>query len=127
MMHALALTGFFVALVVGAGGCASTRETRSAKQSLRIATFSADVTVPSGHGMMGGAWLSKSVADPLEANGFILLGSDLPIVFVSVDWCEIRNDAYARWQNVLANAAGTKPDHVLITTVHQHDAPVADL
>ena len=25
-----------------------------------------DVTVPLGHGMMGGLWLSKSVADPLE-------------------------------------------------------------
>jgi hypothetical protein len=77
--------------------------------------------------MMGGAWLSQSVADPLEANGFVLLGGEAPVVFVSVDWCEIRNDAYARWQTVLAQAAGTKPDHVLVTTVHQHDAPVADL
>jgi hypothetical protein len=77
--------------------------------------------------MMGGAWLSKSIADPLEANGFVVMGDDAPIVFVSVDWCEIRNDAYERWQNVLAEAAGTKPERVLITTVHQHDAPIADL
>ncbi len=94
---------------------------------LRLATFNADVTVPLGHGMMGGSWLSKSIADPLEANGFVLLGGDAPVVFVSVDWCEIRNDAYERWQTVLAETAGTKPDHVLVTTVHQHDAPVADL
>jgi hypothetical protein len=94
---------------------------------LRLATFSADVTVPLGHGMMGGAWLSKRIADPLEANGFVLLGGNLPVVFVSVDWCEIRNDAYDRWQTVLAAAAGTRPDRVLVTTVHQHDAPVADL
>jgi len=87
----------------------------------------ADVTVPTGHGMMGGAWLSKSVADPLEARGFVLLGSGAPIVFVSVDWCEIRNDAYARWQTVLAEAAGTRPERVMISTIHQHDAPVADL
>jgi hypothetical protein len=80
-----------------------------------------------GHGMMGGAWVSRSVSDPLEANGFILLGGAAPVVFVAVDWCEIRNDAYARWQSVLAEAAGTKPDHVLVTAVHQHDAPVADL
>jgi len=93
----------------------------------RFTTFSADVTVPLNHGMMGGSWLSKRAADPLEANGFVLLGGDAPVVFVSVDWCEIRNDAYERWQAVLAEAAGTKPDHVLITTVHQHDAPVADL
>jgi hypothetical protein len=77
--------------------------------------------------MMGGKWLSKRIADPLEANGLVILGGDAPVVFVSVDWCEIRNDAYDRWQNVLAEAAGTKPDHVLVTTVHQHDAPVADL
>lgn len=95
--------------------------------SLRLATFSADVTVPLGHGMMGGSWLSKSIADPLEAHGFVLLGGDAPVVFVSVDWCEIRNDAYERWQTVLAEAAGTKPGRVLVTTVHQHDAPVADL
>ena len=74
---------------------------------LRLATFNADVTVPPGHGMMGGSWLSKSIADPLEANGFVLLGGGAPIVFVSVDWCEIRNDALERWQKVLAEAAGT--------------------
>lgn len=93
----------------------------------RLATFGADVTVPLHHGMMGGSWLSRRIADPLEAHGFVLLGGGTPVVFVSVDWCEIRNDAYDRWQSVLAEAAGTKPDHVIITTVHQHDAPVADL
>ncbi len=94
---------------------------------LRIATFHADVTVPMGHGMMGGSWLSTSVADPLEAHGIVLMGAQEPVVFVSVDWCEIRNEAYARWQTALAEAAGTKPERVMISTVHQHDAPVADL
>jgi hypothetical protein len=95
--------------------------------SLKAAAFSAEVTVPLRHGMMGGAWLSRSVADPLEAHGFVLLGSEAPVVFVAVDWCEIRNDAYDRWQTVLAEAAGTRPDHVVVSAVHQHDAPVADL
>jgi hypothetical protein len=112
------------ALVLALAGCATNS---SPHQQLRIATFSADVTVPLGHGMMGGSWLSKSIADPLEANGFVLFGRDAPVVFVSVDWCEIRNDAYERWQSALAEAAHTMPDHVLVTTVHQHDAPVADL
>lgn len=95
---------------------------------LRLATFTADVTTPIGHGMMGGLWLSKSIADPLEANGFVLLGDDqLPVVFVSVDWCEIRNEALDRWQAVLAVAAKTTPERVMVTAVHQHDAPVADL
>jgi hypothetical protein len=94
---------------------------------MRLATFSADVTVAPGHGMMGGAWLSKKIADPLEAHGFVLLGLGAPVVFVSVDWCEIRNDAYTRWQQALADAAGTERGRVMISTVHQHDAPVADL
>ncbi|MGI8604890.1 MAG: hypothetical protein ACR2OZ_18120 [Verrucomicrobiales bacterium] len=95
--------------------------------TLRLATFSADVTVPIGHGMMGGSWLSKKIADPLEAHGFVITGAEAPIVFVAVDWCEIRNDAYARWQSALAIAAGTAADRVLVTAVHQHDAPIADL
>ena len=120
------LAGLGCALALLLAGCAAQRSDRP-QPRLQLATFTADVTVPLGHGMMGGSWLSKSIADPLEANGLVLLGGDAPVVFVSVDWCEIRNDAYARWQTVLAEAARTTPDHVLVTTVHQHDAPVADL
>lgn len=110
------------ALAASLGGCA-----RHSKTALRLSTFSADVTVPMGHGMMGGSWLSKSVADPLEAHGLVLMGHEQPVVLVSVDWCEIRNEAYFRWQEVLAQAAGTVPERVLVHTIHQHDAPVADL
>ena len=99
---------------------------REKEPRLRLAVFRADVTVPLNHGMMGGAWLSKRVVDPLEANGFVLLGGEAPVVFVSVDWCEIRNEAYEGWQSALADAAGTTPERVMVMTVHQHDAPVAD-
>jgi hypothetical protein len=95
--------------------------------AFRLATFSADVTVPTGHGMMGGAWVAKSVADPLFAHGVVLVGGGAPVVFVSVDWCEIRNDALTRWQEVVADAAGTRPERVMVSAIHQHDAPVADL
>jgi hypothetical protein len=50
-----------------------------------------------------------------------------PVVFVAVDWCEIRNDALTRWQEALAEAAQTTPARVMVCAVHQHDAPVADL
>ena len=93
----------------------------------RLATFSADITVPVGHGMMGGAWLSTRIADPLEAHGLVLLGTGKPVVFVALDWCEVRNEALDRWQRVLADVAGTEPDRVMVSAVHQHDAPVADL
>lgn len=100
---------------------------QAAPPEFRLATFHADVTVPLGHGMMGGAWTAKRVADPLEARGLVLLGGTAPVVLVAVDWCEIRNDAYERWQTALAAAAGTSRERVLVTCVHQHDAPVADL
>lgn len=120
--RALAKAGWLAGGAWALAGCAALH-----RRGFKLARFSADVTVPPGHGMMGGAWLSQSVADPLEAHGIVLLGPGDPVVFVSVDWCEIRNDAYARWQRVLAQAAQTTPDRVMITTVHQHDAPVADL
>jgi hypothetical protein len=48
-------------------------------------------------------------------------------VIVSVDWLEIRNDAYRTWREALAEAASTRPERVLVSCVHQHDAPLADL
>ena len=77
----------------------------------RLAWFRADVTVPIGHRLMGMLPARAArVADPLEARGFVLLGADAPIVWVAVDWCEIRNDAHDRWREVLAAAAGTDPE-----------------
>lgn len=93
-----------------------------------LSTFSADVTPPIGHPCMGGGIAPvKEIGDPLSARGFILYGGCDPIVYCSVDWCEIRNDAYRRWREALAEAAHTTPERVLVSSVHQHDAPVADL
>ena len=93
-----------------------------------LSTFSAEVTVPLGHALMGGGIAPASeVVDPLFAHGLILFGARDPIVFLAVDWCEIRNDAYDRWRTALAEAAGTVPQRVILASVHQHDAPVADL
>jgi hypothetical protein len=39
----------------------------------------------------------------------------------------VRNDAHTRWREALAEAAGTTPGRVLVSSIHQHDAPVADL
>ncbi|NNE91443.1 MAG: hypothetical protein HKN23_07330 [Verrucomicrobiales bacterium] len=97
---------------------------------LEIATFSADVTPPVGHQLFtGGGKDSAAVEDPLFARGFVLRGGTLekPVVFVSVDWSEIRNDAYDRWRDVLAEAAGTDRVRVMVTSIHQHDTPLADL
>ena len=94
----------------------------------RVATFTADVTPPIGHPCMGGGIRPvERIDDPLFAHGFVLLGDGKPVVVVAVDWCEIRNDAYERWRDVLASAAETDAQRVLVSCIHQHDAPIADL
>ena len=99
----------------------------AAKPGFRIATFSADVTVPLNHRCMGVLpTKSRFVKDPLEARGFVLLGPERPIAVVAVDWCEIRNGAYDQWRDTVATAAGTSRERVLVSSLHQHDAPVVD-
>lgn len=93
----------------------------------RLATFSADVTIPLNHRCMGLLpTKSKKIVDPLYAHGCVLLSDQQPIVLCAVDWCEIRNGAYDQWREALAEAAGTSRERVLVTSLHQHDAPVAD-
>lgn len=92
-----------------------------------LATFQADITIPMGHPCMGGGISpAKEVADPLFAKGFVLTGADKPFVLVSLDWCEVRGTSYEKWKRVLAEAAGTEPSRVLVTSTHVHDAPVMD-
>lgn len=95
---------------------------------IRVGTFRADVTIPVGHRCMGILpRKAEEILDPLEARGLVVLGSGQPLVFCAVDWCEIRNDAYDAWRDGLALAAGTVRERVLLSSVHQHDAPVTDL
>ncbi len=93
----------------------------------RLATFRADVTIPLGHRCMGVLpTKSTKIVDPLEVRGLVLLGGSNPIVIAVFDWCEIRNESYNGWRKALADVAGTRPDHVLVSCNHQHDAPVID-
>src|SRR5687767_9343464 len=76
---------------------------QEARSRWRLSVFKADVTPRLGHPLIGNHFApSKSVADPLFAKGFVLQGPDKPIVLVAVDWCEIRNEAYANWRKALA-------------------------
>lgn len=97
-----------------------------AEGRLSIAPFRFDVTPPLGHSCCGG-WITpvKQVDDSLEAIGFILLGSGLPIVICAVDWTGILNSGHLAWRQALAKAAGTTPDRVAVQCVHQHNAPMA--
>jgi hypothetical protein len=93
----------------------------------QIAPFTADVTIPLGHRCMGVLpTKSTSIEDPLECRGFVFLGAGQPVVLAAVDWCEIRNGAYDQWRDALAAAAGTSRQRVIVSSLHQHDAPITD-
>jgi hypothetical protein len=94
----------------------------------RLATFLAEVTPPLKHPLMaGGIAPAAQVEDPLFVHGLVLLGAGKPLALVAVDWCEIRNDAHDRWRRAVADALKTDPQRVLVSCLHQHDAPVSDL
>ena len=95
-----------------------------AAPGMRLATFEADVTPPLGSPLFTGP--ARSTADPLQARGFVLLGAGQPVVVAAIDWCEIRNRSYEHWRRTLARAAKTAPERVLVSCVHQHDAPYTD-
>ena len=108
------------------GGLAGDGVAKARAGEYRVATFSADVTVPLGHALLFGAGKpAAKIVDPLYARGLVLLGPDKPIVFAAIDWIEVRNDAYDRWRDALADAAGTTRERVLFASVHQHDAPLS--
>jgi len=94
---------------------------------LNLCVFEADVTPPPGSPLCGG--LVEPVAgvdDPLFARGLVFLSGAPPVVLAAIDWCELRNGAHDLWRESLAEAAGTTPERVIATTVHQHDAPIVD-
>ncbi len=93
-----------------------------------LATFQCDVTPPVGHPLCGG-WILpvRGVDDPLAAKGIVILGESKPIVICGLDWTGLRNSAFRVWRQALAIAAHTTPEHVVLHSVHPHNAPFADL
>ena len=94
---------------------------------IALSVFEADITPPLGHPLLyGSKEPAKSVLDRLAARGLVLRGSERPLVICALDWCELRNGAYDQFRQGLADAAHTTRDRVLLTCVHQHDAPYCD-
>jgi hypothetical protein len=116
------------AMALGVSGGLRPPPVAAEESRYTLSTFTAEVTVPLGHPLMGGGIApAKEVLDPLYAHGFVLRGAGKPVVFAAVDWCEIRNGAYELFRTKIATAVGTDPVRVLVCALHQHDAPVADV
>ncbi len=124
-------------LGTAAGGMAAMALRRAASAlaegPLRVGTFRAEVTPRLGQLVYSGAFRPATSLDtPLFVKGFVLSG--LPeqggtpgtAVVAAIDWCEIRNESFDVWCNALARAAGTRPDCVLLSSIHQHDTPLGD-
>lgn len=124
------LTPLFMFLTAAAFAAAPVSAVAQERKEFRLATFAADVTPPLASPLLGGVTVvppAKAIDDPLSVLGLVLLGGDRPVVLASIDWCEVRNDAYDRWREALAEAAGTTRERVLFSAIHQHDTPLADL
>jgi len=116
-----------ISAVVG-GGLATRIAGAGETGGWHLSSFIEDVTPPVGNPLFNGLPERASViVDPLQARGIALLGPGKPLVLVAVDWCEIRNESYERWRSVLAQTARTDKERVLVSCVHQHDAPYSDL
>jgi hypothetical protein len=91
-----------------------------------ISKFSYDITPPMGSPLCGGPMIdpAKSIDDPQYVLGFVLQGAGDPIVFATADCVGFYNYAHDRFIAALAKAAGTIPKRVMVTSVHQHDAPM---
>jgi pimeloyl-ACP methyl ester carboxylesterase len=96
--------------------------------TLDLATFRCDVTPPLGHPLCGG-WIKplEAVDDPLLAKGILLQQGGERFVICAIDWCLLQTSAHDLFRRKLAEAAGTSESRVAVHTVHQHNAPIADL
>jgi hypothetical protein len=95
--------------------------------AVRLATFRCDATPPLG-GRFYGGWdqpLTK-LEDPLWAKGIVLDDGHSRYVLCALDWCELCNSTHRLFCEKLAAAAGTDASRVVVQSVHQHTAPVAN-
>lgn len=97
-----------------------------AADPLRVATFRSDITPPLGEPMFSCDEL-RTVEQPLLAKGVILEAGAERYVLCALDWCELCNGSHLAMRQRIAEAAGTKPDHVAVQCLHQHTAPLIDL
>lgn len=100
----------------------------SPASSLRVGVFSCDVTPPLGHALCGG-WIRpvEVLEDPLLAKGVVLENGRTRYVLCAIDWCLLQTEAYDLFTLKIAAAANVPPEQVSVHTVHQHNAPIADL
>jgi dienelactone hydrolase len=100
----------------------------AAEGKLAAAAFSCDVTPPVGHPLCGG-WIQplEAVDDPLLAKGLVVADGRTRYVICALDWCLVQTEACDAFREKLAAALEIPASQVSLHTVHQHNAPIADV
>ncbi len=98
----------------------------SADVEIRVATFKTDITPPLGTPWYPSYKPLDTIEHPLLAKGVVIETNEKRYVLCSMDWCEIINNSYYRLREMIANAVKTEPDAVIVSTVHQHTAPMCN-
>ena len=85
-----------------------------------------DVTPHLGIGISGYyvPRIADGVLDPLQANALALRCQDRTLILISVDNCGLAlTEVYDRCRARVAEAVGTEPDSVFISSTHNHTSP----
>ncbi|PQO40710.1 hypothetical protein [Blastopirellula marina] len=92
-------------------------------EPLKLATFAVDASPPIGSPLAYDP--TKGIQEPLTLKGVILKGNQT-VVLCALDWIGVANGSQDVFKEAIAKAVGTKPELVMLHTLHQHDAPEAD-
>lgn len=95
---------------------------------LSLGVFSVVITPPVGEGACIGFMPSVTrIEHPLLLKGIVLRSTQGTWVLAAADLCGICNSSHDRLRRVLAEAADSTEDQVVVQSLHQHTAPVLDL
>ena len=118
----------FLMVALLAVSVASRTPRADSRPTFQVGVFACDVTPPIGHPLCGG-WIKplEVVDDPLLAKGIVISDGQARYVLCAVDWCLLQTTAHDLFTRKLAVAAGVPTQQVSVHTVHQHNAPIADV
>ena len=89
-------------------------------ETYKIAPFVVDITPPIGHAIAYG--INEKVDSNIYIRGVVIDDSRTRVVIASGDVIYFSFSAYDKMVATLAEAAGTVPENIFLTAVHQHDS-----
>ncbi len=124
-MRYLAVGTWLLLIVIG--GLRASNAAAAEDGQLRLATFCADATPPTGSPTYPTGKPLETVETPLLAKGIVLDDGGQRIVLCAIDWCGLCGPAHSLVRQKLAEGAGTDVSCVTVHTVHQHTAPYIEI